>query len=96
MTINLNMATRIDSRRKWPVKRINHRDGSTTYRCENCGQVICHDEPGTIRLGLLPHVEGIKDSHEACTCVARKRKKTKAAAKQENTNTDAAGGTKLA
>jgi hypothetical protein len=73
-TINLNMAKRISNRRQWPVKRINHRDGSTTYKCANCDRVLCHDEPGTIRLGVLPHVEGDEDDMEAGVCVKREVK----------------------
>lgn len=70
-TINLNMAKHITNRRQWSVKRINHRDGSTTYKCKNCGKVICHDEAGTIRLGLLPHLEGSEDDFQNGRCVKR-------------------------
>lgn len=73
-TLNLNMAKRITDKRQWPVKRIDHRDGSTTYKCRNCGKVIVHDEPGSIRLGLLPHVEGDKDDKVNGTCIARNKK----------------------
>lgn len=72
-TVNYNMVTRISNRQKWPVERIDNPDGSTTYKCGNCGAVICQDEPGTIRLGVLPHVEGEKDDMEACVCVARSK-----------------------
>ena len=70
-TINMNIAKRISNRKQWGVKRINCRDGSTTYKCTNCGIVICHDEPGSIRLGILPHIEDDEDSKENGTCRRR-------------------------